>query len=154
MPTILELVFNDLIKACRVNTGAIGLTAEQVLRIAILKQFRQMDYRELAFHLSDSKAFRAFARLEMWQYPAFQTLQDNIVKISDSTWEAINCIIIQEAAVNGIENGSKVRFDATAIECAILEPSDSSLLRDGVRIITRWLICAKRFTLPETIYKS
>ena len=149
-PKVLDSVFSDLTNGCSIDTGALGMTAEQVLRVAVLKQYRQMDYRELAFHLSDSDAFRAFARLGMGQYPAFQTLQDNVIKISDSSWEIINEIIVQDAAATGVETGRKVRFDATAIECAILEPCDSSLLRDGVRIITRWLLMGKRFTLPET----
>ena len=149
-PKVLDSVYCDLINGRRIDTGAFGMTAEQVLRIAILKQYRQMDYRELAFHLCDSKAFRAFARLEIGQYPAFQTLQDNVIKISDSSWETINRILVQDAAANGIETGRKVRFDATAVECAILKPSDSSLLCDGVRIITRWLLIGKRLILPDT----
>lgn len=151
---VLDSVYSDLTKNCSAYTGAVGMTAEQVLRVALLKQYRQLDYRELAFHLDDSKAFRAFARLEIGHYPSFQALQDNIIKISDSSWEAINTIIIQYAAAIDVETGRKVRFDATAVECAILEPSDSSLLCDGVRIITRWLLVGKRFTLPATYTNS
>jgi transposase, IS5 family len=44
------------------TTGRQGLPAEAVLRCALLKQYRQLSYEELAFHLEDS-AFRAFARL-------------------------------------------------------------------------------------------
>ena len=42
-----------------------GLPAESVLRCALLKQYRQLSYQELAFHLSDSASFRAFARLPL-----------------------------------------------------------------------------------------
>ena len=149
-PKLLDYVYADLTKDSRVDTGAAGMTAEQVLRVAVLKQYRQFDYRELAFHLEDSKAFRAFARLELGQYPVFQTLQDNIIKISSASWKEINTAIIQAAAEAGVETGRKIRFDATAVETAILEPSDSSLLCDGVRIITRWLLLGKRFDLPST----
>jgi IS5 family transposase len=41
------------------------MTAEQVLRCAILKQYRELTYEELAFHLEDSDAFRSFARLDI-----------------------------------------------------------------------------------------
>jgi IS5 family transposase len=137
-----------LIKGCRVDTGAEGMTAEQVLRAAILKQYRQLSYRELAFHLEDSKAFRAFTRLEMGYYPGFSTLQDNIIQISSSSWKEINDIIIRSSSDAGVETGRKIRIDATSVLCAILKPSDSSLLRDGVRIITRWLLRGERFRLP------
>ena len=147
-PHVLEHVYFDLIKGCRVDTGAEGMTAEQVLRAAILKQYRQLSYRELAFHLEDSKAFRAFTRLEMGYYPGFSTLQDNIIQISSRSWKEINDIIIRSASDAGVETGRKIRVDATSVLCAILKPSDSSLLRDGVRIITRWLLLGKRFSLP------
>ena len=39
------------------------MTAEQVLRCAILKQMHQFSYEKLAFHLADSQSFRAFCRL-------------------------------------------------------------------------------------------
>ena len=45
------------------ETGRHGLPAEAVLRCALLKQYRQLSYEELAFHLEDSASFRAFARL-------------------------------------------------------------------------------------------
>jgi IS5 family transposase len=35
------------------------------LRSALLKQYRQLSYKELAFHLEDSASFRAFARLPL-----------------------------------------------------------------------------------------
>lgn len=60
-----------------VPLGRVGLTAEQVLRCCILKQYRQLSYEELAFHLDDSSAFRGFSRLEMGQYPCKSILQEN-----------------------------------------------------------------------------
>ena len=147
-PQLLDCVYADLTKDCRDDTGACGMTAEQVLRAAVLKQYRQLNYRELAFHLEDSKAFRAFARLEMGNYPGSSALQDNIIKLSSTTWQEIHKIIIRATSDAGIETGRKIRTDATAVLCAILEPSDSSLLRDGVRIVTRWLQRGERFRLP------
>jgi len=147
-PHILDHVYSDLTKSCRVDTGAEGMTAEQVLRAAVLKQYRQLTYRELAFHLEDSKAFRAFTRLEMGYYPGFSTLQDNIKQISVASWSEIHKILIRATSAAGVETGRKIRIDATSVLCAILKPSDSSLLRDGVRIITRWLLCGERFRLP------
>jgi IS5 family transposase len=148
-PRVLDYVFSDLTKGCCVDTGAEGMTAEQVLRAAVLKQSRQLSYRELAFHLEDSKAFRAFTRLELGYYPGFSTLQDNIIQLSSTSWKEINDIIIRDSSDAGVETGRKIRIDATSVLCAILKPSDSSLLRDGVRIITRWLLRGQRFNLPS-----
>src|SRR6516225_7457369 len=55
--------FGDLRRQGVQETGRHGLPAEAVLRCALLKQYRQLSYEELAFHLEDSASFRAFARL-------------------------------------------------------------------------------------------
>ena len=62
-PALLGLVAADLRRDGVQETGRHGLPAEAVLRCALLKQYRQLSYEELAFHLEDSASFRAFARL-------------------------------------------------------------------------------------------
>ena len=61
--SLLSLVIGDLRRHGVRETGRHGLPAEAVLRCALLKQYRQLSYEELAFHLEDSALFRAFARL-------------------------------------------------------------------------------------------
>jgi len=52
------------LRGCEVRaTGRDGLSAETVLRRALLKQYRQLSYEELTFHLEVSASFVAFARL-------------------------------------------------------------------------------------------
>ena len=138
-PQMLDMVYNDLIRTRRHATGRQGMTAEQVLRACTLKQIRSLSYEELAFHLEDSSSFRAFARLEMGQYPSSSTLQENIKPISEETWEAIHVCLMRYAQKFGMENGRVMRVDSTAIETDVHDPTDSSLLWDGMRIITRWL---------------
>ena len=138
-PKMLDLVYADLTRVSRKDTGREGMTAEQVLRCVALKQYRNLSYEELAFHLEDSKSFRAFARLEMGQYPSSSSLQENIKPLSEETWEAIHVCLMQYALEVGIESGRKVRIDSTVVESNIHDPSDSTLLWDGIRVITRWL---------------
>jgi hypothetical protein len=108
---LLDLVYNDLIRNRRRETGREGMTAEQVLRSCVLKQFRGLSYEELAFHLEDSNSFRAFARLEMGQYPSSSTLQENIKPISEESWEAIHICLMRYAQRFGILTlFSPVRF--------------------------------------------
>jgi IS5 family transposase len=139
-PRILEPIYHDLVGVKQTDNGRTGMTAEQVLRCAVLKQYRNMSYDELAFHLADSWTFRAFARLERRQHPSSSTLQENIKALSEQTWEAINQAIIAHAAETGTDKGRTVRIDSTAIECNIHYPTDSGLLQDGIRVITRLLI--------------
>ena len=150
-PGVLDLVYQDLVKAKRHDTGREGLTAEQVLRCCILKQYRQLSYEELAFHLDDSSAFRTFSRLEMGQYPCKSVLQENIKSLSEETWEAIHNQIINYAQDEKIETGRKIRIDSTAVETNIHHPTDSTLLCDGIRVITRWLAAGRELS-PQPVY--
>ena len=151
-PRMMELVFQDLVGTSRHDTGRQGLSAEQVLRCAVLKQYRQLTYEELAFHLEDSDAFRSFSRLEMGQYPCKSVLQENIKAIKEETWETILHEITGYAMREKIETGRVVRVDSTAVETDIHHPTDSTLLSDGIRIITRWLTEGKEL-VPAPSYQ-
>ena len=91
-------IYRDLVGVRETDNGRTGMTAEQVLRCAILKQYRNLSYEELAFHLADSMTFRTFARLERKQRPSASTLQENIKSLSEETWEAINTAVITRAS--------------------------------------------------------
>ena len=146
IPKVMDVVYQDLVRSARPTTGREGMTAEQVLRCAILKQYRQLTYEELAFHLEDSDSFRGFSRLKMGQYPCKSILQENIKALREETWKAIQGEIIGYSKQEKIESGRKVRIDATAVESDIHHPTDSTLLADGVRIITRWMAEGKKLS--------
>jgi transposase, IS5 family len=139
-PKVLNRVFKDLIGTNKADKGRLGMTAEQVLRAAILKQHRDLTYEELSFHLEDSQSFRAFARMEMGQYPSGSTLQENIKALKEETWEQVNRLITGYGREEGLENGKKVRIDSTGVESHIHYPTDATLLQDSIRVITRLLM--------------
>lgn len=151
-PEMLDLAFSDLTQNSRTGTGRNGLSAEQVLRAAILKQARELTYDELEYYLADSNSFRAFINLKMGQYPGKSSLQSNIKSLTEDTWIAIHQLLTSYARKEKLENGRKLRLDSTAIETDIHTPSDSTLLWDGIRIITRWLIEGKRLS-PKPFYR-
>lgn len=84
---LLGLVAKDLLGVGVKATGRQGLPAEAVLRCALLKQYRQLTYQELAFHLEDSASFRAFARLPWSWTPQKSVLHKTISAIRPETWE-------------------------------------------------------------------
>lgn len=145
-PEILERVYKDLSQAHRVDTGRDGMTAEQVLRCAVLKQYRTLTYEELEFHLQDSQSFRAFSKLRMGQNPSASTLQENIKALSVETWMAVHEATIRYAESRGLEKGRKARMDSTVVETDIHLPTDSTLLQDGIRVITRLLAAGQEFS--------
>jgi transposase, IS5 family len=140
-PDLAGLVFADLIAGgIDPNKGREGLSGEQVLRALIVKQMNGYSYEELAFHLADSMSYRAFCRLGLAaKLPSASTLQENIKKVRPETLEAINRRLLEHAKADGIEDGRKVRGDCTVVASNIHAPSDSSLLWDCVRVLTRYI---------------
>ena len=137
--SLLSLVAADLSGHGIKQTGRHGLPAEAVLRCALLKQYRQLSYVELAFHLEDSASFISFARLPLSWSPKKSVLQQTISAISAASWEAINRAVLSSARQQKLDDGSVVRIDSTVTESLMHAPTDSSLLWDGVRVMVRLL---------------
>jgi IS5 family transposase len=149
-PQLLELIAKDVSPKGLAQRGRAGLSLETVLRCAVLKQYRQVGYRELEFLLQDSHSFQHFARVDPLAVPGKSALQANIGAIRAATFEALNDCLLASARRHRIESGQTVRFDATVTQSHILEPTDSRLLFDGVRVLVR-LLRAARDTLGEVI---
>jgi len=150
-PELLEAVARDL-RLDVAATGAEGMTAEQVLRSAILYQMQGYPYRELEARLSDSFNFRKFTRFYSRPIPHFSNLEKAIKKIRPETWQAVNDLLVQYAIKKKVESGGRLRADATVVETNIHYPTDASLLEDGVRVLDR-LMRAGRDYCPSVIYE-
>ena len=81
-PKLNELVLQDLRSVtppAGSDVGRGGMSAEQVLRALLVKQLNQFTYRELAFHLADSRSYRTFCQLGIIEpTPSKSTLAANI----------------------------------------------------------------------------
>ncbi len=140
-PIINEWVLQDLTRdVTRTDTGAEGMSAEQVVRAAIIKQMESFSYEYLAFHLLDSVCYRGFCRIGIAD-KGFQksALCNNIKAITPETWEAINRTLLAYGQDKGIEKGKQARIDCTVVSSNIHKPRDSNLLWDSVRVLTRML---------------
>ncbi len=141
----------DLVGLRSADTGRNGMTAEQVFRCAILKQYRNLTYEELAFHLEDSRGFRAFAKMRRTEAerldPAGECEGNERGRLGAGQSDYRGTCKKQ-----GIEKGRTVRLDSTAVETDIHYPTDSRLLLDGVRIITRLLMAGKAMS-PTPAYR-
>jgi IS5 family transposase len=150
---VLDWVAKDLKWSSVKATGRRGMTAETVLRCALLKQHRQLSYEELAFHLLDSASFQSFARLPVDFMPRKSALQSNIGAITDATWEAINRHLLGDAKQARVETGKMMRIDSTVTDTPIHEPSDSTLLWDGMRVMVKLLQWAEELSgAPELVW--
>lgn len=138
--TICERVLQDLNKGKNIahRQGAHGMSAEQVLRSAIVKILFGFSYEQLAFHLVDSQSLSWFCRIGIADKGFKKSaLNKNIKAISATTWQMINTDVLGYAKKEKIEKGRKVRIDCTCVESNIHHPTDSALLWDAVRVLTR-----------------
>lgn len=143
-PELLDAVAEDLRIDGGSTRGRTGMSIDSILRCAILKQYRQVDYRSLAFYLRDSVSFTDFARIDAYRAPSKSALHGLISSIRAQTWKRLDRCLLDDALACGIEDGETIRVDATATDTAILEPSDSGLLYDSVRVMVRLLKTAAR----------
>lgn len=143
-PTLAALVAQDLVlPGKRPDRGAPGMTGDQVLRTALVKQMNAYSYEALAFHLADSSSYRRFCGLGVGEAPPGRaTLAENIKRIRPQTWEAVNRALAKIARGKGIESGEKARIDCTVVLAPIHAPTDGALLWDTVRVVSRTLIRA------------
>jgi IS5 family transposase len=144
-PIIYDLVMQDLCpKRIKSKAGAKGMSAEQVIRAAVVKQMFEFSYQDLAFHLIDSVSLKRFCHIGIGDKGFKKSvLCKNIKAISPHSWEAVNQCLVRYAKDNGIEKGREVRIDCTVVESNIHAPSDSTLLWDSVRVLARILENAK-----------
>jgi IS5 family transposase len=139
-PEVVDLVYADLVRDLDdPEKGREGMmTAEQVFKAVTIKQMNGYSYVELAFHLEDSKSYRAYCGFGIGdEIPAPSTLQRDIKKLRPETLEAINRILLGVAVEQKIEKGRKVRVDCSVVESNIHHPMDSSQLEDCVRVLAR-----------------
>ena len=136
-PELIELIKKDLIIDNVRDTGRKGLSVESVFRCIILKQTEQISYKDLSNNLAEPGSYRAFARLDRDCYPSKAALSTNIRKIKPETLEKVFETLSVSIFRSGQIDHKVLRMDATVVESNILEPLDSQLLNDGVRVISR-----------------
>lgn len=136
-PSLLDWVEKDL-KSSQ-SRGRPGMSCDQVLRAALVLQYRQCSYRELEFLMRDSLSFQHFCRIDPFKAPGKSTLAANIAAIRPATWRKMNRCFIQDMKVRGFETGERMRVDSTVAETHMLFPTDSKLLYDGLRMMVRTL---------------
>lgn len=136
-PEIIKMIEDDLKNGTSTKrTGRCGMSVESVFRCLLLKQELQVSYKQLEFLLRDSATYNTFARLDR-SLPKKSCLQDNIRRVKPSTLEEINLILINDWIDSGDISCKQLRIDTTVIQANIAPPSDSQLLNDSIRVLSR-----------------
>jgi IS5 family transposase len=117
--------------------GRRGTPAEVVLRLLILKHVRNWSYAVLEREVRANLVYRDFTRVGGDKMPDAKTMGRWGVALGPAVIKQIHDRIVQIARAQDIVQGQRMRVDTTVVESNIHYPTDSSLLGDGVRVLTR-----------------
>lgn len=119
------------------RTGRTGLNPFQVLRAFVLQRIEDLDLRSLSERIADGISWRIFTGFDAQPVPRHHAFNRAFNRLQAETVRQINDEVVSWAVEAGLENGKRARVDTTVVETDIHFPSDSSLLWDCVRVITR-----------------
>jgi transposase, IS5 family len=117
--------------------GRKGTPAEVVLRLLLLKHMRNWSYAILEREVRANLVYRQFTRVGADKVPDAKTLGKLGVALGPEIIEHIHQRVVKIAQENKIVHGRRLRVDTTVVETDIHYPTDSTLLGDGVRVLTR-----------------
>jgi transposase, IS5 family len=98
---------------------------------------KNWDYRELRERVNDGFTLRSFTQFDSHPVPQHDAFNRAFNRITPATLAAVNRAVVRAAVELGVEDGQQLRVDTTVVETDIHHPTDSTLLWDSVRTITR-----------------
>jgi transposase, IS5 family len=111
--------------------------AEMVLRLMLLKHVRNWSFDVLEREVRMNLAYRDFTRIGMGKVPDAKTLARIAQALGGKVIAELHRRLVEMAQEEGVIQGRKLRVDTTVVETNIHYPTDSSLLGDGARVLTR-----------------
>jgi len=139
-PKILDIAHEDFSRSlCKSEYGRRGYTSEQILRSIVVMFIEEKSYRDAVILIENSEFLRNFVKLGNKAMMDFTFLCKAYAALSEQTWKAINEALSTYAKKGKKITAEKLRIDTTAYETNIHYPTDSSLLWDSYRTLSRLL---------------
>jgi IS5 family transposase len=117
--------------------GRHAAPAEMVLRLLVLKHLRNWSYATVEREVRGNLIYRHFTRVGGGKVPDAKTMGRWGVALGPSAIAALHRRLVAVAQQQQVVDGRKMRVDTTVVETNVHYPTDSSLLGDGVRVLTR-----------------
>jgi len=136
---LLLIIQQELAKRCKKSKtrGRKATPAEVILRMLLLKHVRDWSYEVLSREVRANLVYREFTRIGGEKVPDDRTMGNLARQLGPEVIEQLHRRVVQIAQENKIVTGRKMRVDTTVVETDVHYPTDSSLLGDGVRVLTR-----------------
>ncbi len=123
--------------------GRHSTPVEVILRMLICKHLHQWSYQETEEQVDQNLILRWFCRLYWAPVPNESTLVRWANTLQPNTLHALNDRVVELARKAKVTRGRKLRLDATCVQTTIHHPTDSGLLVDSVRVLSRLVQRAK-----------
>lgn len=111
--------------------------AEVVLRLAVLKHMRNWSFEETEREVRANVVYRQFTRIGAEKVPDAKTLGRLVQALGPKVVQQLHQRLVAVAQEKKVVGGRRLRLDTTVVESNIHYPTDSSLLSDGARVLTR-----------------
>jgi transposase, IS5 family len=150
---LFNLVKADLLRRYP-NSSRLGrhsTPVEVILRMLVIKRLYNFSYEQTERFVNDSIVLRQFTRLYLERVPDDTTLIRWANVIGPKTLGALNDRAVELAYSLKVTRARKLRIDGTVVETNIHHPTDSALLADGVRVLSRLLRRARKVLPNEEI---
>lgn len=135
------------------QTGRSSTPVEVIVRMLAIKHLYHLSYEQTERQVRDSLVLRQFCRVYLAAVPDDTTLLRWANQIRPETLAQFNQRLLHLATQRKLTRGRKLRTDGTVVETAIAYPSDSKLLSDGVRVLSRTLKRLKTY-VSDTIAQA
>jgi len=117
--------------------GRYAIAPDRLLRCCALKHLKDWSFRQLERELRSSLVYRRFTHFDQDPIPDHTTLSRNFAALGPATLQQIHARVVKRALEQRIAAGLKLRTDTTVVESNVHYPTDSTLLQDGIRVLTR-----------------
>jgi IS5 family transposase len=119
------------------HRGRLGTPAEVVLRMLILKHLFDWSYDDLEREVRANLVYRMFTRIDAGDVPDAKTILKIARTLGPEVIAQLHQQVVEVAKRAGVTHGRRFRIDTTVVETNVHYPTDSTLLQDGVRVLTR-----------------
>jgi transposase, IS5 family len=117
--------------------GRRGAPADMVLRLLVLKHIRNWSYEVLEREVRANLVYRDFTHVGGAKTPDAKTMGRWGVALGPEVLKQVHECLVRIAREKGVAAGRRMRVDTTVVETDIHHPTDSTLLGDGVGVLTR-----------------
>ena len=119
------------------ETGRPSTPVEVILRLLVIQHLYDWSYAQTEHFVGDSLVLRQFCRLGLDPVPHHTTLMRWANLLQPETMHRLLDRVTELTRSLKVTRGRKLRIDSTVVETTIHHPSDSGLLADGVRVLSR-----------------